>query len=957
MSNLIQIDPPNQSILTTRTVAATSIRTIRLNQTNGSICCVMPLSKKITIYGQSPHNTNLPPVSITTVNNYGSFITPMDAVYDPVYDILWVLDTGADLVLGLDSAQQIKYRVNIRMPVTVMVDGNNGGIVVRHFTSMTHGRMTWISATGNIQKSINYDDTFPLSSFALTDLNDENMYWLPMPSQMAYDVARSRLWWLANNIIYMADTYNAEVVSYDVLEAEQVEDVRALDVDMVTGNVLLGCTPANNRGYYKYNVLLVVNKDNNAVLRKSKIGEVPLDISTSLTSMTSLSSLSSANEYNVFRERIYAILLDQSQQGLIPVTCQTSQVSKPSQEITIPFTRVPSLNVSAIVPDTGGLSAFVPNNSAANSYVPYDNSALYHAINPLYVDVIASNASGYLQASLAQGIVSGYNTEQNVYATPRFSWDMQVFVPVEKTGETPETTPTTDTKKPEILQYTTSMVGINSQKIFQVAMNAEKSKALATTTLAFVPTGMATYGSRLYLSSNSDFYCYSVDTYLTGKSTYTSTINLIQQWVNPQNAKVVCRHNNEIWGVTDTQVIKFNEAFEVAQIFYGAKQPQKVMWSSYHQTYFVSTTTTLYSIRGDNLLEIYWIKGGTLVDFSVASNGNLAMLWRMSDHDILRVVNHDARQIINNLSCAVNSLDRVVFDDKSVVYVWQTIGSTVNAETQKYIYKGNIIYGTNTLLTSAVNAQVLSPVTDTTNADVTIGLLTPLKNQGFIYGDTVDIKWTSNKSTGDKISLELLKDGELYYVIENSVENSGDYKWIVPSTLEGSTKYTIRATWLSLNPNTANVSVSPVFAIAATASALGQTPSVSPVVTNMGWDGKSQNIIMVWSSGVMGYFNIKTTAFYGLFDVGAKQFIDAAPMNAIPYLYDNFSKVRVFVGSAPRLNDKWDSGEVATTLSSIYYGGGNNLVGGNTYYVNIQVYSAVWGWSNIQTQTFTMPIG
>jgi hypothetical protein len=42
-------------------------------------------------------------------------------------------------------------------------------------------------------------------------------------------------------------------------------------------------------------------------------------------------------------------------------------------------------------------------------------------------------------------------------------------------------------------------------------------------------------------------------------------------------------------------------------------------------------------------------------------------------------------------------------------------------------------------------------------------------------------------------------------------------------------------------------------------------------------------------------------------------------------------------------------------LNSIYYGGGDNLVPGETYYVNIQVYSEDSGWSEVQTKTWIMP--
>ena len=71
--------------------------------------------------------------------------------------------------------------------------------------------------------------------------------------------------------------------------------------------------------------------------------------------------------------------------------------------------------------------------------------------------------------------------------------------------------------------------------------------------------------------------------------------------------------------------------------------------------------------------------------------------------------------------------------------------------------------------------------------------------------------------------------------------------------------------------------------------------------------------------------------------------------------FDDESKVRIFVGSSQYLSDTWDSGVVETKLTSMYYGGGNNLQPGHKYYVHIQVYSEKEGWSEVQIKSFVMP--
>ena len=57
------------------------------------------------------------------------------------------------------------------------------------------------------------------------------------------------------------------------------------------------------------------------------------------------------------------------------------------------------------------------------------------------------------------------------------------------------------------------------------------------------------------------------------------------------------------------------------------------------------------------------------------------------------------------------------------------------------------------------------------------------------------------------------------------------------------------------------------------------------------------------------------------------------------------------------MSDKWDSDIITTKLTSMYYGGGDNLEYGKKYYVHIQTYSLQYGWSDIQIKEFIMPKG
>jgi hypothetical protein len=94
--------------------------------------------------------------------------------------------------------------------------------------------------------------------------------------------------------------------------------------------------------------------------------------------------------------------------------------------------------------------------------------------------------------------------------------------------------------------------------------------------------------------------------------------------------------------------------------------------------------------------------------------------------------------------------------------------------------------------------------------------------------------------------------------------------------------------------------------------------------------------------------------FYGLLDSGIDDVTCLSTGKNLITDYEQTSKVRIYVGTDKYLNNLWDSGIVETSASSMYYGGGNNLIMGNTYYLNIQVYSDVYGWSEIQTKKWIM---
>jgi len=116
-----------------------------------------------------------------------------------------------------------------------------------------------------------------------------------------------------------------------------------------------------------------------------------------------------------------------------------------------------------------------------------------------------------------------------------------------------------------------------------------------------------------------------------------------------------------------------------------------------------------------------------------------------------------------------------------------------------------------------------------------------------------------------------------------------------------------------------------------------------------------EKVILVMNNNyflVMNIPSLDTSDFIDMGFIGIEQTFDCDDNQ---YIFDAQSKVRVFVGSQKGYSDKWDSGEISTSLTSMYYGGGNNLTAGSYYYVHIQTYSESYGWSNVKIKKFKVP--
>jgi len=274
--------------------------------------------------------------------------------------------------------------------------------------------------------------------------------------------------------------------------------------------------------------------------------------------------------------------------------------------------------------------------------------------------------------------------------------------------------------------------------------------------------------------------------------------------------------------------------------------------------------------------------------------------------------------------------------------------------TTHYLY--NTSDGTYNIV-SSTNSYVANQITSSESPTSSpVELEYPIGGETLIIGSNVEIKWKSNKSITDLVRIVLLKGGQEYLTIASSTTNTGVFGWTVPESIAIASNYRMKVQWISSPLNDANADISTaVFAISDTEPSTSEETISLAEVIGIGYDGYNNQAVIVLRSGYVGFFRIANKTFNGWLKFDIDNVNCAAVRNERLKMFSGVTKTRIFVGSAPYLNDMWDSGEISTNKRSMYYGGGNNLRSGETYYVNIQVYSSGTGWSEVQTKSFTMP--
>lgn len=466
-----------------------------------------------------------------------------------------------------------------------------------------------------------------------------------------------------------------------------------------------------------------------------------------------------------------------------------------------------------------------------------------------------------------------------------------------------------------------------------------------------------TTSNLVFISTYDHLYKYTFDHYINTNNDYTLLMNKEKYLFNNDREKMTLYNDDTIFGPApyDNKINLRNSNLQLIDEFDGFDSPQKIIKSSFHNFYIVSGTNVLwkYDASTSSKSSIYFIEDYTISDFAVNKDGKVCLLLTNDSNSILRILDSNFFKILYENKITNGNFKWCNVCNDQFYAIAELDGGTAQYVLGHYIY--NITKGTmsitNTNNTIQKNEESSSDEPATSKIEVTY----PNGGEKIQFDDEVNILWKSTESITDNVKIELFNDEELVNIIASVAPNSGSFKWAVPSTLDIASTYKIKISLLTANNNPDDSGESDAdFTITDYASSSGIAVSEYNKIVGIGFDDKNEQIVIATSDGFLGLFDLSSKTLYGLFNLGIDSINSIGVRNERVKTLSSVSKIRIFVGSALNLNDMWDSGEIETDLSSIFYTG-KALLSGETYYINIQVYSEAFGFSDIQTKKIIMP--
>ena len=669
------------------------------------------------------------------------------------------------------------------------------------------------------------------------------------------------------------------------------------------------------------------------------------------SSYSSSSSSSSSSDFNI--RDIRAAIIDQNNHNLLPFSILTEPGFGMNAELqfNIDASNNSSLNVGGII---GRLIS--PQMNAGGSdlvYVPQDSDAYYQHNPSFHVDVIGKSIAGIKDAKVMVGQgVDSFESVTASFSVPKFTWDNSIY------GHSIITLPSTLSNF-----WAGSSVGDVSR--MQFSSNVILKTHDITTGSYVNSVSFGKNDNKVYITTDNDVISYAFDKLIGGYN-----LSFITKVPNLNRNSFILDDDN-LW-TTQTyygRIARLNKdtLAEVAS-YSGLDGPFKILKSNYHNMLIFIGAHNIWKLQGDTMVSLYSVSDYKIVDADISEDGSLCLLLSSVNGGYIRILDNDFYSFILN--------EKIDMELRFCKYCNQKF--YILAEDNASLIGNYVFYMDTKYLALTFSEKIMQPVTTTTTTQLftdVIKITNPNALSALEVGTEYEIKWISSKAVNDEILIELYKGDVFYETIASSAPNTGVYKWIIPAGFENGINYAIKLTWISSAVSDLNTDISDNFVIADNVVTTTTTTTIEMVTNRVAgilYDSLESQIVVILQDGSYGLFSLVnemytatldgTTAamalplkpywFFrsGLTDITAVEMREEDLETPITQM-----AIRVFVGSKPNISDKWDSGTIYTALRGIYYGGGNNLTPGYKYYVNIQVSSLEYGWSEVQTREFVIP--
>ena len=593
-------------------------------------------------------------------------------------------------------------------------------------------------------------------------------------------------------------------------------------------------------------------------------------------------------------------------------------------------------------------SIIIGNASASHTtyetsaYVPQDEDGAIEHRNTFHVEIFAKDTSGIKDYNVRmQEELYGYERPQYVFNVPKFSWKNAAV------GSSED-------------EHAAGVwVGDTDNGLYRVGYDSDSAQITYANNVASEPHTILFENeqARTYITAYDHLIQIEVDDYGTA-SNVTSDISEVASILNWDNDVAVLAEDDIVWttqAYSGKVISRLPGTLSVQDEYEGFDAPRKVLWSEHHQAYFVAGTNILWKFVNGVKEAVYEIKGYDIADVAVSPTGYICLIFDGDNQDIIRIIKPDLYSIAMSETITSGTARHCVYCDQGIFYILvELVGGSYDFASYLFDSKNGVLEVVEDSAELATTTTTTTPAAPTNKVEVDY----PNGGEWLNILDKIEIRWRSSESVTDQVKIELYKGGSFNQTVISQTANTGVYEWTIPSDVVNGTDYQVKVTWLGATDLPENSSISnATFTITnlITTTTTSTTTQAASSSAGIAFNPGPRHVVNVLRSGLVGFFDLDEKMYYGLFDSTLTDITCMAVRDDTVKDFSNVSSVRLFVGSEEYLSDKWDSGVIKTIKTSMYYGGGDNLMRGETYFVSIQVYDAQHGWSSVQTKEWTMP--